>query len=126
MLPMPHAKLAQCRCRSACKNRLSAQLVGYHLVCFGRVELISWQPRAFLYHSFLSPAECRHIMQEAKPMVTAFSHNYIGIKHPSLHLPCCRKGGLWQGNLGMIGLTADAQVNSHWVSRQQRSGQHPN
>ena len=34
-----------------------------------RVELLSWKPRAFLYHNFLSPAECQHIIQEAKPMV---------------------------------------------------------
>jgi hypothetical protein len=33
------------------------------------VELVSWKPRAFLYHNFLSLQECQHIMQEAKPMV---------------------------------------------------------
>ena len=36
---------------------------------WGRVELLSWKPRAFLYHNFLSAAECQHIIQEAKPMV---------------------------------------------------------
>ena len=38
-------------------------------LCLGRVELVSWKPRAFLYHNFLSLQECQHIMQEAKPMV---------------------------------------------------------
>ncbi|CAK0751576.1 hypothetical protein CVIRNUC_002078 [Coccomyxa viridis] len=33
------------------------------------VELLSWKPRAFLYHNFVSPAECQHIIQEAKPMM---------------------------------------------------------
>ena len=38
-------------------------------LCIARVELVSWKPRAFVYHNFLSPEECEHIMQEASPMV---------------------------------------------------------
>jgi len=30
------------------------------------VELISWKPRAFLYHNFLSPEECDHLIKLAK------------------------------------------------------------
>lgn len=31
------------------------------------VEVISWEPRAFVYHNFLSKAECEHLMNLAKP-----------------------------------------------------------
>ncbi len=34
-----------------------------------RVEVLSWQPRAFHYHNFLTPEECAHIMRAAKPQV---------------------------------------------------------
>lgn len=33
----------------------------------GWVEPISWTPRAFLYHGFLSAEECEHIKQLARP-----------------------------------------------------------
>ncbi|KAK9842984.1 hypothetical protein WJX74_005333 [Apatococcus lobatus] len=33
------------------------------------VEPISWQPRAFVYHHFLSDAECDHIVALAKPQM---------------------------------------------------------
>ena len=39
------------------------------LQCAGRVEPISWQPRAFVYHHFLSDEECDHIVSLAKPQV---------------------------------------------------------
>ena len=31
------------------------------------IEPLSWSPRAFLYHSFLSPEECEHIRGLARP-----------------------------------------------------------
>ncbi|CAL5197445.1 unnamed protein product [Lathyrus oleraceus] len=31
------------------------------------VEIISWEPRAFLYHNFLTKEECEHIINIAKP-----------------------------------------------------------
>jgi len=34
------------------------------------VEVLSWEPRAFLYHSFLSHEECDHLIQEATPRLT--------------------------------------------------------
>ncbi|KAK9842565.1 hypothetical protein WJX81_006326 [Elliptochloris bilobata] len=33
------------------------------------VEILSWQPRAFLWHGFLSASECQHIMRLAKPQM---------------------------------------------------------
>ena len=51
-------------CEGSCQRRFSR-----YLLCLGRVELVSWKPRAFLYHNFLSLQECQHIMQEAKPVV---------------------------------------------------------
>ncbi|CAL1409536.1 unnamed protein product [Linum trigynum] len=30
-------------------------------------ELISWEPRAFIYHNFLSKTECEHLISRAKP-----------------------------------------------------------
>lgn len=32
----------------------------------GKVEQISWQPRAFLYHNFLSDEECDYLMELAR------------------------------------------------------------
>ncbi|XVE87488.1 hypothetical protein DITRI_Ditri18aG0121400 [Diplodiscus trichospermus] len=31
------------------------------------VEVISWEPRAFIYHNFLSKAECEYLIELAKP-----------------------------------------------------------
>jgi prolyl 4-hydroxylase len=36
----------------------------------GRVEQISWKPRAFLYHKFLSDAECEHLKSLARKRLT--------------------------------------------------------
>lgn len=33
------------------------------------VELLSWKPRAYLYHNFLSPEECDHIIKIAMPHI---------------------------------------------------------
>ena len=33
----------------------------------GKVEQISWRPRAFLYHNFLSEEECEHLKELAAP-----------------------------------------------------------
>ncbi|PSC75136.1 putative prolyl 4-hydroxylase 4 isoform A [Micractinium conductrix] len=35
----------------------------------GWVELLSWQPRAFLFHGFLSDAECDHVIATAAPQL---------------------------------------------------------
>ncbi|CAI5467395.1 unnamed protein product [Closterium sp. Yama58-4] len=32
-----------------------------------RVTVLSWKPRAFLYHKFLTPEECNHIISLARP-----------------------------------------------------------
>ncbi|TJX32875.1 hypothetical protein E8P77_35520, partial [Soehngenia saccharolytica] len=32
-----------------------------------RVEVLSWEPRAFLYHNFLSKDECEYLISIAKP-----------------------------------------------------------
>ncbi|CAI0412702.1 unnamed protein product [Linum tenue] len=32
-------------------------------------ELISWEPRAFVYHNFLSKTECEHLISQAKPQL---------------------------------------------------------
>ncbi|AET03711.2 prolyl 4-hydroxylase alpha subunit, putative [Medicago truncatula] len=31
------------------------------------VEIVSWEPRAFLYHNFLTKEECEHLINIAKP-----------------------------------------------------------
>jgi len=36
-----------------------------------RVQVISWKPRAFVYHNFLSDDEAAHIIKTAAPQVTA-------------------------------------------------------
>lgn len=33
-------------------------------------EILSWEPRAFLYHNFLSKEECNHLIDLAKPRLT--------------------------------------------------------
>ncbi|GFR44544.1 hypothetical protein Agub_g5815 [Astrephomene gubernaculifera] len=33
----------------------------------GWIETISWAPRAFIYHNFLAPEECDHLISLAKP-----------------------------------------------------------
>jgi hypothetical protein len=33
------------------------------------IETLSWSPRSFLYHNFLSDEETKHIMSLAKPSV---------------------------------------------------------
>ncbi|PNW83828.1 hypothetical protein CHLRE_04g217931v5 [Chlamydomonas reinhardtii] len=33
------------------------------------IETVSWNPRVFIYHNFLSDAECRHIKRTAAPMM---------------------------------------------------------
>lgn len=41
-----------------------------------RIEVVSWKPRAFIYHNFLSEAEAEHIKQLAAPTV---NHTRAGI-----------------------------------------------
>jgi hypothetical protein len=36
-----------------------------------RVEVVSWKPRAFLYHNFLSDEEAEHMKQLAAPTVSS-------------------------------------------------------
>lgn len=36
----------------------------------GKVEQISWSPRAFVYHNFLSDEECEHLKALAKKRLT--------------------------------------------------------
>ncbi|KAK9812070.1 hypothetical protein WJX73_002934 [Symbiochloris irregularis] len=33
------------------------------------VEILSWHPRAFLYHNFLTQEECNHVVEVAKPQM---------------------------------------------------------
>ena len=42
----------------------------YRLQFLCRVELLSWKPRAFVYHNFLTAEECNHIISTAKPLVS--------------------------------------------------------
>mmetsp|Transcript_35089 Transcript_35089/g.99514 ORF Transcript_35089/g.99514 Transcript_35089/m.99514 type:complete len:348 (-) Transcript_35089:159-1202(-) len=34
------------------------------------IEVVSWEPRAFVYHGFLSGEECEHLINLAKPRIT--------------------------------------------------------
>lgn len=43
-------------------------------------EILSWEPRAFLYHNFLSKLECEYLINRAKPQMKQFSAN---LKHYS-------------------------------------------
>lgn len=43
------------------------------------IEVLSWSPRAFLYHGFLSDEECQHIIDKATPRMKRSSViNYDG------------------------------------------------
>lgn len=39
-------------------------------VCICRIELISWHPRAFIYHNLLTDEECDSIIEQARPKVS--------------------------------------------------------
>lgn len=32
-----------------------------------RIEHLSWKPRAWLYHNFMTADECEHVMELARP-----------------------------------------------------------
>jgi len=49
------------------------------------VEAVSWHPRAFVYHNFLSHEECDHIVNVSKPLVRCCLHATSGLPP---HLPC--------------------------------------
>ena len=35
----------------------------------GWIEAVSWRPRAFVYHNFLTDEECEHIIKMAEPSI---------------------------------------------------------
>ena len=37
------------------------------------VEAVSWKPRAFVYHNFLSAEECDYIVNVSRPLVRMIS-----------------------------------------------------
>ncbi len=39
------------------------------LLC--RIEVVSWKPRTFIYHNFMTDEEAEHIKKLAAPMVSA-------------------------------------------------------
>jgi hypothetical protein len=49
-------------------SRLADMCVS-HLVAVHREEVISWNPRAFVYHNFITEEEAEYIKTLAKPMV---------------------------------------------------------
>ena len=50
--------------------------------CMARVEVLAWHPRAFLYHSFLTPEECAHIIAIAKPTVPQHAVTTLPLRMP--------------------------------------------
>lgn len=67
-------------------------------ICACRIETISWQPRAFIYHGFLSHAECDHLQELAKQRVmytsclavnvmTMLQRRHRSVPSPAAH-PC--------------------------------------
>lgn len=55
-----------------------------------RVEVLSWPPhgpRAFLYHNFLTPEECAHIMATAKPLVHLQTLSFCTCNCTGMHAP---------------------------------------
>ena len=50
-------------------QHLNSHISDAHLMRCCRAEQISSHPRAYVYHNFLSPEECDHIVALAKPQV---------------------------------------------------------
>lgn len=46
-----------------------------------RIELVSWQPRAFIYHNFLSDEECKHLIRLAAPLVRGSDAQFLHSFH---------------------------------------------
>lgn len=83
----------------------------------GWVELLSWKPRAFLYHNFLSEAEADHIVSAAKPWVSCGAVClHLSIAPHRCRLPSCMCYS--SSSMEPIGVTsaltlaADEAVNS--------------
>ena len=38
---------------------------------FRRIEQVSWEPRAYIYHNFMSAEDCDHLVSLAKPFVSS-------------------------------------------------------
>lgn len=57
------------------------------------METLSWEPRAFMYHNFLTQEECEHMINLAKPTMVKSSviDNDTGKSVDSRCgcLPCC-------------------------------------
>jgi hypothetical protein len=62
---------------------------------------VSWKPRAFIYHNFLSDAEAEHIKQLAAPTVSHY-RTFVGVSSwtyvPQQHYSTAQHGtAAWQG-----------------------------
>ena len=76
-------RLANCVNSSAlARSEGQSEVTASLLPC--RVQTLSWRPRAYLWHSFLTADECQHIMRLAKPQVP--SHKQHVMPHMS---PAC-------------------------------------
>ena len=80
-MPIPQSSLlhdGECASYAVCQQPQAVQqhVQACSLVC--RVEQISYSPRAYIYHNFLSAMECEHIVKISRPLVSALS----------LRLPC--------------------------------------
>lgn len=62
-------------------------LMGSNCLC-RRVQVLSWSPRAFVYHNFLTDAEAAHIIKLAAPQVG-------GLQLYSLNLRWTQHGIEW-------------------------------
>eukprot|EP00878_Enallax_costatus_P043371 GHUV01051329.1.p2 GENE.GHUV01051329.1~~GHUV01051329.1.p2 ORF type:complete len:112 (+),score=21.74 GHUV01051329.1:603-938(+) len=49
------------------------------------IEVISWKPRAFIYHNFLTDEEAEHIKKMAAPMVERWWRHSDGCTHVHLY-----------------------------------------
>ena len=51
-----------------------------HCAC-ARVEQLSWTPRAYVYHNFLSPMECEHVVKISRPLVRQLCSCDMRLQH---------------------------------------------
>ena len=74
-LPLSQLCSAAC-CDTSCLSKLSKHFslsisLPACLPAYCRVEPVSWKPRAFVFHNFMTPEEADHIVSLAKPFVSA-------------------------------------------------------
>ena len=57
--------LHACMANGTYENSLVSTIPFWHVSCLhcDRIETVAWEPRAFVYHNFLTDAEADHLMK---------------------------------------------------------------